>query len=102
MSRTEEAVFSDALSLPVQSRAQLADMLWASLPEDELDLPVDAGIRLAWAEEATRRMQEVETGSVTLIAGDEVLGRLRRRMLLTTTVDERNAACYATDSRSSY
>ena len=102
MSRTEEAVFSDALSLPVQSRAQLADMLWASLPEDELDLPMDAGIRQAWAEEATRRMQEVETGSVTLIAGDEVLGRLRRRMLPATTVDERNAACYATDSRSSY
>jgi putative addiction module component (TIGR02574 family) len=80
MSQTEEAVFSEALALPVQSRACLADMLWASLPEDQLDLPVDAGIGQAWAEEARRRMQEVETGEVALVPGDEVLVRLRRRL----------------------
>ncbi|MBL7037986.1 MAG: addiction module protein [Pirellulaceae bacterium] len=80
MSPTEEAVLGEALSLPVQSRAYLADMLWASLPEDQLDLPVDEGLRRAWAEDARRRMQEVETGKVPLLPGDEVMDRFRRRM----------------------
>jgi putative addiction module component (TIGR02574 family) len=80
MSQTEESVFSDALALPVQSRACLADMLWASLPEDQLDLPVDAGIGQAWADEARGRMQDVETGKAVLVPGDEVLDRLRRRL----------------------
>jgi hypothetical protein len=80
MSRTEEAVIADALALPVQARASLADVLWASLPEDQLDLPVDAGIRQAWGEEARQRMGDVEAGNVALLPGDEVLDRLHRRM----------------------
>jgi hypothetical protein len=38
-------VFSAALALPEQSRAQLADVLWASLPEEQLDLFVTDEVR---------------------------------------------------------
>ena len=80
MSPTEKAVLSEALSLPVQSRAYLADMLWASLPEDQLDVPVDQEIHRAWADDARRRMEDVETGKVSLLPGDAVMARFRRRM----------------------
>jgi putative addiction module component (TIGR02574 family) len=80
MSSAEEAVFNEALALPAQSRACLADMLWESLPEDQLDVPVDAEIGRAWVEEARRRMQEVQAGKVALVPGEDVLARLRRRL----------------------
>jgi putative addiction module component (TIGR02574 family) len=80
MSSAEEAVFHEALALPVQSRACLADMLWESLPEEQLDVSVDAEIGRAWAEEAQRRMQQVEAGKVALVPGADVLARLRRRL----------------------
>lgn len=74
VSPTEEMVFSAALALPEQSRAQLADMLWTSLPEERLDLCVPEEVRQGWAEEARRRMQDVQTGNVSLLPGDEVRG----------------------------
>ena len=80
MSSTEEVVFSAALALPEQSRAQLADMLWASVPEEQLDLCVTDEVRQAWAAEARRRMRDLESGNVALLPGDEVMGRLRSRL----------------------
>lgn len=80
VSSTEEVVFSAALALPEQSRAQLADMLWASLPEEQLDFFVADEVRQAWVAEARRRMRDVESGNVALLPGDEVMGRLRSRL----------------------
>lgn len=80
VSSTEELVFNAALALPEQSRAQLADMLWASLPEEQLDLFVMDEVRQAWVAEARRRMQDVASGKVALLPGDEVMGRLRSRL----------------------
>lgn len=80
VSSTEEVVFSAALALPEQSRAQLADMLWASLPEEQLDLFVAGEVRQAWVAEARRRMRDVASGNVALLPGDEVMGRLRSRL----------------------
>jgi putative addiction module component (TIGR02574 family) len=77
---TEEVVFSAALALPEQSRAHLADMLWASLPEERLDLFVTDEVRQAWAAEGRRRMRDVASGKVALLPGDEVMGRLRSRL----------------------
>jgi putative addiction module component (TIGR02574 family) len=77
---TEALVFSAALALPEQSRAQLADMLWASLPEEQLDLFVTDEVRQAWVAEARRRMRDVASGKVALLPGDEVMGRLRSRL----------------------
>jgi putative addiction module component (TIGR02574 family) len=80
MTPTVETVFGDALALPVQSRAQLADMLWESLPEEQLDLGVEDDVRLAWAGEAQRRMQDAEIGKVALLPGEEVMDRFRSRL----------------------
>ena len=80
VSSTEEVVFSAALALPEQSRAQLADMLWASLPEEQLDLFVAGEVRQAWVAEARRRMRDVASGNVALLPGDEVMERLRSKL----------------------
>lgn len=80
VSTPEEVVFSAALALPEQSRAQLADMLWASLPEEQLDLFVMDEVRHAWGAEARRRMRDVASGNVALLPGDEVMGRLGGRL----------------------
>jgi putative addiction module component (TIGR02574 family) len=77
---TEELVFNAALALPEQSRAQLADMLWASLPQEQIDLFVTDEVRQAWVAEARRRMREVASGKIALLPGDEVMGRLRSRL----------------------
>lgn len=80
MTEVEQSIFDAALSLSPQTRAQLADVLWSSLPEDQLDVPLDNEIRAAWAEEAHRRMRDVEDGKVELLPGDEVIQRLRTKL----------------------
>jgi putative addiction module component (TIGR02574 family) len=56
-------ILSAALSLPPYERAMLADRLLASL-----DGPNQKQIDDAWAEEAERRMREIEEGKVKAIA----------------------------------
>ena len=80
MSTTAQPVFEMALSLPPASRAELAEMLWSSLPDEPIESPLDADIRAAWLAEANRRMKEVEQGKVELIPGQDVIERLRARM----------------------
>ena len=80
MNQTEQTVVNAALSLSPKSRAQLADILWASLPEDQLDVPLDDEVRRAWADEAKRRLKDVDEGDVELLPGDEVMERLQAKM----------------------
>ncbi len=96
MSSTEELVFSAALALPEQSRAQLADMLWASLPEEQLDLFLTDEVCRAWVAEARRRMRDAASGKVALLPGDEVMGRLRSRLQKWTTVSTRRRKANST------
>jgi putative addiction module component (TIGR02574 family) len=67
-------ILSAALSLPPHEKAMLVDLLLASL-----DGPNQKVIDDAWAEEAERRMREIDEGKVTPIPGDEVMARLRSR-----------------------
>ena len=71
---TFEEILSAALALPSGMRAALADHLLASL-DGEDQKRIDA----LWAEEAERRMKEIEDGIVTPIPGEEVMNRLRDR-----------------------
>ena len=66
MSLTVEQVTAEALHLPVSSRAELAEKLVESL-----DLSEDE-IQQAWGSEAVRRRDEVRSGKVKTIAGEEV------------------------------
>lgn len=77
MSETEQNIINAALSLSPSTRAQLADMLWSSLPDELLDLPLNDEVRAAWAREAKRRMAEIESGEVQLVGGEEVMAQLR-------------------------
>ena len=69
-----EEILSAALSLSPNERAMLADHLLASL-----DAPNQKEIDAAWAEEAERRMREIDEGKVELIDGELVMERLRAR-----------------------
>ena len=80
MSEQEQPVFHAALSLPPASRAELAELLWASLPDNSTDAGFSPHVREAWMDEAKRRMREIDEGKVELISGEEVMERLRQRM----------------------
>lgn len=64
-----------ALLLSPGERAMLADHLLASL-----DAPNQKEIDEAWAEEAERRMREIDEGKVELIDGELVMERLRSKL----------------------
>lgn len=74
MATIEDPVTDRALSLPVEARLKLIETLLASL-----NLPIREDIERAWAEEAERRVDQIETGEARLIAGEEVFAKLRAK-----------------------
>jgi hypothetical protein len=72
-STTVEQLAEQAMSLPGESRARLADILVESL---DADTPLTQIDRL-WLSEAKRRRDEVRAGKVKTISGDETLRRVR-------------------------
>jgi hypothetical protein len=60
------------MNLPAESRARLADLLVESLDAGELGL-----IDRLWVAEAKRRRDEVRSGRVETIVGDEALQKVR-------------------------
>ena len=75
MSMTIEQIAAEALTLPSEQRALLADRLVESLDAAEV-----SRIDRLWATEAKRRRDEVRDGSVKTIPGDEALARVRRSL----------------------
>lgn len=67
-----EHLAEQAMTLPTESRARLADLLVESLDADEL-----GRIDQMWAAEAKRRRDEVRAGQVKTIPGDEALRKVR-------------------------
>ncbi len=74
MSDVENKVFEEALSLPSDERIGLIQKLLMSL-----NLPIQSEIDRLWAEEAERRVPQIDQGDVKLIPGDEVFARIRRK-----------------------
>jgi putative addiction module component (TIGR02574 family) len=62
-----ETIRREALSLPVQERAELAEQLLSSL-----DALSEAEIEKLWLQEAARRAEEIDRGVTKRIAADEV------------------------------
>jgi putative addiction module component (TIGR02574 family) len=75
MPKDAAELLRDALTLPPEARAALADSLLESL-----DLEVDDDEEARWQEEIHRRLQEIDSGAVTLIPWDEAHRRLRARL----------------------
>ena len=73
MLKTDELI-NEAISLPVELRAQLVEELLKSLN------PSQAEIDALWATEAERRVAEIEAGKVRLIPGEQVFSELRKRL----------------------
>lgn len=76
MSRTVEEIVDDALGLPSEARALLADRLVESLDPAE-----DGQVRRLWAAEALRRRDEVRDGRVRTVPAEEALARVRRTLI---------------------
>ena len=62
-----------AMQLPLASRAVLAEKLVESLDISQID-----DLQKIWSTEAIRRRDEVRSGSVQPIPGDEVIEEVRR------------------------
>lgn len=74
MSKRFDEVEHDALLLPPDSRAILADRLLESLSGS--DQKRDA----LWAAEAEARAQQIESGEVEALQGERVMAELRDRI----------------------
>ena len=64
-------LFRDALELTDNDRATLAGLLIESL-----ETPPDPDVEAAWAEEAERRWQEIQSGKVQTIPWEEIKAKL--------------------------
>ena len=69
MIKTNE-LFDEAVSLPVEIRTQLVDKLLRSLH------PIQKEIDELWAAEAEKRVEEIKSGKVITIPGDEVFKKI--------------------------
>jgi putative addiction module component (TIGR02574 family) len=70
---TTKKIIEQALSLPVEERALIADSLLRSL-----NMPT-ADIDARWTEVAKRRLQDLRSGKVKAVPGDKVFDRALKR-----------------------
>jgi len=73
MPLTIEQLAEEAMRLPVTSRALLADKIVESL-----DFIKPDELQQVWTAEALRRRDEVRSGKVKSIPGEQVLAEIRR------------------------
>ena len=66
-------IIDQALRQPENERARIAEIMISSLESSP-----DKNIELAWQEEVTRRLQEIDAGAVQCIPWEEVRDKLRR------------------------
>jgi putative addiction module component (TIGR02574 family) len=67
-------VLAKALTLSTQERGLLIDHLIESLDEG----PAEEGVEQAWDEEIKRRVDEIRSGKVKMIPGEQVLRELAK------------------------
>ena len=72
MATTVERLAEQALKLPSESRARLADLLVESLDADDL-----GRIDRLWVAEAKRRRDDVRAGRVKTIPGEQARRKVR-------------------------
>jgi putative addiction module component (TIGR02574 family) len=73
MSEHVQQLFKSALQLDDHERAELAGLLLGSIEEQ-----YDADAQAAWSDEIARRLEELNSGAVTLIPWAEVRRRLHK------------------------
>jgi len=73
---TRQEVLAQAMQLSSKDRGRLIDELVESLDDE----PAEPGVEEAWGEEIKRRVDEIRTGKVELIPGEEVMRELKTRL----------------------
>ena len=73
MATPSERILREALLLDVEERAEVAEVLLASLESE-----VDFGVEAAWDQEIERRIREMDAGAAEMIPWSEVRRRLHR------------------------
>lgn len=73
MSISIEQLKAEAMRLPPDARAALADWLLASVETPE-------SVRAAWDLEIAKRIAEVEAGAIALIPGEEVFAKIDKKL----------------------
>lgn len=68
-----EALEAEVLKLSPADRTHLLERLIGSLD-------ADAKIEAAWEQEAERRQADIESGKVSMVAGEEAMARLKERL----------------------
>ncbi len=66
-------IIKEAESLPVEERILVVDSLLRTLN------PPDSNIDTKWAEMAKQRLEELRSGRVTAVPGDQVFAKVRKR-----------------------
>lgn len=74
MPTVADKVYDEALALPADARIGLVEKLLSSL-----NLPTQNEIDRAWAEEAERRVDQIDRGKAKLIPGEKVFARIRQK-----------------------
>jgi len=74
MTAMPDRVIEEALSLPTDIRLNLVEKLITSL-----NLPTDEDIDRLWAEEAERRISQIEANKVRLVPGEKVFSKIRAK-----------------------
>ncbi len=75
MATSVERLAEEALKLPSESRARLADLLVESLDADAL-----SRIDRLWAAEAKRRRDEVRSGGAKTVPGEQARRKVREAL----------------------
>jgi len=76
MPMTIEQIEAEVLKLPEQAQVELLGRLMRSLADTAA---IDPDVAEAWAQEAVRRDEEMESGSVAGIPAEEVFAELRSK-----------------------
>lgn len=71
--RTFSEILEEARRLPYGERTELIEQLIADSAKD-----LDPEIEKAWGDEALRRLEEMESGKVKGIPGDQVAAEIRK------------------------
>ncbi|VGO21267.1 addiction module protein [Pontiella sulfatireligans] len=75
MTALAERIYNEVLDLPTDERLSLIDRL---LHMNNLSTQKD--IDQSWIDEAARRDQQVDNGTVSLIPGEEVVAKINKRL----------------------
>lgn len=75
MSTQFDRVAADAMKLPVRDRVRLAQQLVSTI-----DTETEKNVDELWFDEAERRLEELHSGTVEGIDGDEAFRRARKEL----------------------